>query len=220
LVRPSSGLRPYRRQLAVHGFTSLTDATLGVSVPFRAELEARYFTELEPDLPSVHVDRDRARDVLGYAYRPGGLVEIWRSDQLRGGDRDHRRVDLTAYEQTCRWAAAVISLVPERRRMAEGTFTIHLFRTRTVVTETVHRDDARYVAVYVVNRVGSGAETRLTADQEGHDTVFATTLEPGQLLMFRDDVFWHATTALTGDVDQARREAFVCTINHADHQTR
>ena len=55
----------------------------------------------------------------------------------------------------------LLQLVPPKRRQPDGTFGVNLFRTFTNVVTTPHRDNEEFVIIYVLDRVGEGAETYL-----------------------------------------------------------
>jgi hypothetical protein len=53
-----------------------------------------------------------------------------------------------------------LTLIPPDRRQSKGTFDVNLFRTYTNVVTTPHREDEEFTFIYVLNRVGDGAQTR------------------------------------------------------------
>jgi hypothetical protein len=77
--------------------------------------------------------------------------------------------------------------------------------------------DAQFVVIYVVDKVGGGAESTLHRFNDPDDVVLRTTLHPGDLLIFRDQAFLHSASPLiaTGTTG-ARRDAVVCTVDYHD----
>ena len=51
--------------------------------------------------------------------------------------------------------------MPPERRQPDGTFGVNLFRTFTKVVTKPHHDNEEFIIIYVLDRVGEGAETRL-----------------------------------------------------------
>jgi YD repeat-containing protein len=181
-----------------------------------------YFTtgRLRNDQRDIPADRQRARDVVRYAW-DGADLRLAEHDTITIQDRDNRpgkreyaRVPLLEDPKAATWIAAALSLVPPGRRQARGTFGINLFRTFTRVVTRPHRDDEEYCLVYVLDKVGGGAQTRLYP-ADTNTVVHAAALEPGELIIFTDARYLHDVTPLEPPADGgAHRDAIVCTVNY------
>jgi 2OG-Fe dioxygenase len=108
-----------------------------------------------------------------------------------------------------------LSLVPPDLRQSDGTFGVNLFRTFTNVVSKPHRDNERFVILYVLDRVGDGAETSLyNAADPTAEPVLRHQLDPGELIIFDDERFMHDASPLVpppGGV--AHRDVLVCTVD-------
>jgi hypothetical protein len=221
----AENLRRVREDLAKHHFAFVTDAELGLPVELRSHIAARFFTDevLEGDHPAVHQDRDRARDVIRYTWSRDGLtlkehdeVEI-RDRSGFAGTRSVTRVWLLDDPHMRTWIETVLALVPSHLRQEDGTFGVNFFRTRNTVVAGPHQDDEEYVLVYVVDKCGGGAESTLHNVADPEEIIYKVTLEPGDLLIFRDDTFLHSVSPLTATGSApTRRDAIVCTVNYPD----
>ncbi len=177
------------------------------------------------DLP---VDRKRARDVIRYG---------WHGDELRirehetivitnragiPGKREHRRVLLMDDPLGQKLARTFLSLVPPDRRQGDGTFGVNLFRTFTDVVTTPHHDHEQFVILYVLDRVGDGAESYLYLPEDVTDDgevvagpVVKHQLNPGEILVFEDRLFKHGATRLEPPAGgKAQRDVLVCTVDY------
>lgn len=221
----SAGNRTLRRawsELRTQGYTVVTDIDLGMPPGFREHLAKQYFSSevLEADIPEIHQDRDRARDVIRYGWT-GGHVELAEHDTVElsnrsgfSGKRSHARVEILRDGAMREWVSAVLSLVPEEQRQECGTFGVNLFRTRKKVVSGPHKDDEEFCVVYVVDKQGGGAQTQLH-DPQTHEVVEKVTLEPGDLIIFRDELYLHNVTPLEPvDGKETWRDAVVCTVNY------
>lgn len=209
--------------LRSQGYTVVTDAELGMSEAFRQHVAATYFSPevLEADIPEVHQDRDRARDVVRYEWSQDG-VALAEHDTVElanrsgyAGRRTHSRIELLGDDSIRDWVSAVLTLVPEEMRQEKGTFGINLFRTRKTIVSGPHQDDEEYCIVYVVDKHGGGARTQLHDVQDDNKVHFQVTLEPGDLIIFKDSAYKHNVTPLVAaDEGDTYRDAVVCTINY------
>lgn len=207
------------------GYAVVSYAQMGMPEDTAVRLHERLFADevLEPDVAEVHKDRDRARDVVRYGWHDDELtlaehdtITIFdRSgyDGPRTPHRIHTLEDPTAES----WIAGVLSLVPPEDRQREGTFGVNMFRTRTHVVSGPHQDNEEWVVIAVLANNADGACTSLLPVDDPVSPVLETTLQPGQLLIFRDAAVLHCTTPLEPRGDTApRRDALICTVNYPD----
>jgi len=218
--------------LASKGYALTDDGTIGLPERFRATFHQTYFNDFtirhdEGDRP---VDRKRARDVIRYWWRGEGL-ELQEHDTITitdragiDGKRDHRRVELLQDPDAAEMVRTFLSLVPVRLRQSDGTFGVNLFRTFTKVVSKPHRDDEQFVILYVLDRIGDGAESYLYKSKDVSEKgetvanpVFWRQLNPGQILIFDDARFWHGATPLLAQPGKtARRDVVVCTVDYRE----
>jgi len=112
--------------------------------------------------------------------------------------------------------------VPPARRQDEGTFGVNLFRTFTNVVTKPHHDNEEFIIIYVLDRVGEGAETYLYAPEDvksGGETIapplLRQQLNPGDLIIFEDARFKHGATPLQSTPGEtAMRDVLVCTVDY------
>jgi len=221
----ADGMREAWSGVAEKGYAVVRDTDLGLSPTLRTHFSERYFNDevLEVDVAGVHKDRDRARDVVRYEWngRSLSLAEYHTvTIQDRSGyvaARDHKRVELLSDPRAAEWITAALTLVPPRFRQPIGTFGINFFRTRTTVVSGPHHDDEEFCLVYVVDKIGDGAQTRLHDTDEAQTVKLRHTLEPGEMLIFRDAQYLHDVTPLEADGStHCHRDAIVCTVNYRD----
>ncbi|MGH3404313.1 MAG: 2OG-Fe dioxygenase family protein [Streptosporangiaceae bacterium] len=140
------------------------------------------------------------------------------------GKRDHSRVHLLEDPQAEQLIRRLLELMPPERRQPEGTFGINLFRTYTNVVTTPHHDREEYVILYVIDRIGDGAESYLyhpdDVTEDGRvlaGPILKQQLNPGDIFIFEDSQFKHGATPLADPPGgSARRDAFVCTFDYFD----
>ena len=212
------------------GYALTDDEEVGLATKFRENFAQTYFIDrvLRHDPGDWPVDRQRARDVVRYLWHGDKLTlreheEITITDRAGiPGKRDHARVMLLNDPQAEELVHAFLSLVPPDRRQNDGTFGINLFRTFTDVVTTPHSDHEEFVILYVLDRVGEGAESYLYREADvpsgGHPNakpIFRHQLAPGQILIFEDGLFKHGTTPLEPlHGEKAKRDALVCTVDY------
>ena len=211
-------------------YALLNDQTIGLPTNFRKSFLGKYFNDqtLRHDKGDWPVDRKRARDVVEYEWRDDGL-HLREYDKItlidRGGipgEREHARVWLLDDPEAEQFVRAFLGLVPPDRRQRKGTFGINLFRTFTNVVTKPHHDDEQFIMLYVLDRIGSGAESYLYDPDDVMDTGRVTAeprhrhqLNPGQILIFEDRFFKHGATPLIAPAGgKARRDVLVCTVNY------
>lgn len=212
------------------GYVVTSDQSIGLPEKFRKNFSQTYFNEStlrhdEGDWPS---DRIRARDVIRYEWHDD-LVSLHEHDVITitdragiPGKRDHARVELLADREARDLIRTLLELVPPARRQPHGTFGLNLFRTFTNVVTKPHHDDEEFIILYVLDRIGDGAETYLyrpeDIDEDGQpkaDPVLRKQLNPGDIIIFEDSRFKHGATPLINPVDgRMQRDALVCTVDH------
>ena len=218
----SDATRQAWADLREQGYALVRDTDLGLDGS-REHFGSRYFggEVLEADHEAIHKDRDRARDVIRYEWTDARLslaehptVTISNRGGYAGG-RDHQRVELLADPVAARWVEAALTLVSPEKRERLGTFGVNFFRTRTTVVSGPHRDGERYCLVYVVDKIGAGAQTRLHLAADPDRIAFRRTLAPGDMLLFDDEAYLHDVTPLLDTpTSPCRRDAIVCTVNY------
>jgi 2OG-Fe dioxygenase len=211
------------------GFAVTSDQAIGLPEKFRENFVQTYFVDgvIRHDKGDMPADRERARDVIRYNWDNGELrlaeyktISITDRAGIKG-KRDHARVRLLKDAQAEELVRAFLSLIPASKRQLAGTFGVNLFRTRTNVVSSPHRDDEEFIFIYVLNRVGGGAETHLydagavkANGLSAVQPVFQHQLEPGELIVFDDVQFLHDASPLVPDLDGiAMRDALVCTVD-------
>lgn len=224
VVPARTALELAHKKLATDGFATVSDRELGLPSALRHHIHRTYFNErhlhvYDFDVPA---DRERARDVVRYEWLTDDDVALTEHDTVaisnRDGKahRDFRRVEVLGDPAFHTWITTALSLVPAPRRQPRGTFGVNLFRTHTDVVTRPHQDGEEYILIYLLERVGTGARTYLY-DERTRDVVHHSTLQPGDMIIFRDDAFLHTATPLRPPVDgPAHRDALVCTINYPD----
>jgi 2OG-Fe dioxygenase len=219
--------------LASNGYALTDDDTIGLPKKFRINFHQTYFNDftLRHDEGDFPVDRKRARDVIRYWWR-GARLDLREHDTITitnragiEGKRDHRRIELLPDREAEKMVRVFLSLVPPALRQSEGTFGVNLFRTFTDVVSGPHRDYERFVILYILDRVGDGAESYMYRPEdvthEGQpvgDPVFWQQLNPGQVLILDDERFLHGASPLIPPPGEGtgRRDAVVCTVDYRD----
>jgi len=218
-------------ELDSRGYVVTSDRSLGLPEKFRQNFSETYFNEqtLRHDEGDWPVDRVRARDVISYTWDEG-LFSLQQHDVITitdragiPGKREHARVELLNDPAAEELVRAFLELVPPERRRPKGTFGVNLFRTFTNVVTKPHHDNEEFIILYVLDRVGDGAETYLyhpeDVTDEGQimaDPVLWQQLNPGDIIIFEDKRFKHGATPLVNPDDgQAQRDALVCTVDYS-----
>jgi hypothetical protein len=166
---PRAGLEDVWAALGRQGYALTDDRTVGLPPELPGSFRQQYFNVslLRHDEGDWPVDRLRARDVIRYRRRDDRLQlqeheTITITDRSGiSGRRDHSRVRLLEDPQAVELIHALLQLVPPSRRKPEGTFGVNLFRTFTNVVTRPHHDREEFIIVYVLSRIGGGAETYL-----------------------------------------------------------
>ena len=227
---PSSELRRVHREIEDEGYALTAERDISLPPECAKYLKEKYFDsgQLRRDDGDRPRDRERARDVIRYEWKDGELtLEEYETIAIRDrsgikGERVHKRIELLKDEQFRDLIKTFLSLVPEKQREQQGTFGVNLFRTHTDVVTKPHRDDEKFIILYVLGREGDGAESYLYRhDKHNMDTaedgerVFWQQLNAGDLLIFDDDQFKHGATPLTPPPGgRAKRDVLVCTVDY------
>jgi hypothetical protein len=225
----ASGLDHAWAQLKRDGYVLMHERDVGLG-NFRDEFLRKYFNDhaiMRHDPGDRPKDRRRARDVIRYQWRDGDLrlrefEKITITDRADiPGAREHKRVMLLDDPEGERLVRRFLELVPPELRQQDGTFGVNLFRTFTDVVSKPHQDREQFVMLYVLDRIGGGAESYLYNAGDVTDDglasagpVFKHQLSPGEILIFQDDRFKHGASpleALPGGT--ARRDVLVCTVD-------
>lgn len=217
-----SALDEIHLRIDTDGYAIVRDADLGRPADMREHIHRTYFNDTylrtyDFDVPK---DRERARDVIRYEWTEScvdlaehGTVAI--SNRDGKAYREFERVTLLDDPYFADWITSALTLVPPHLRQERGTFGVNLFRTHTDVVTKPHRDGEEYILIYVLEHEGSGAQSILYPDGGGAE--IHHTLQPGELVIFRDDAFRHTATPLVPPTDgPAHRDVLVCTVNYHD----
>ena len=212
------------------GYVVTNDQSIGLPEQFRQNFSDTYFNEriLRHDEGDWPADRLRARDVIRYERYDDG-IDLQRHDVITitdragiPGRREHSRVELLKDPEAENLVRTFLELVPPGRRQDRGTFGVNLFRTFTNVVTTPHHDREEFIILYVLDRVGGGAESYLyrpeDVTEDGRpvaDPLHRQQLDPGDILIFEDRRFKHGATPLANPADgQAHRDVLVCTVDY------
>jgi 2OG-Fe dioxygenase len=216
--------------LEAQGYALTNDRSIELPKKFRQNFRDAYFNAwtLRHDEGDMPVDRQRARDVVRYQWQDGEL-DLNRHESITitdragiPGKREHARVELMEDAQAVELLHAFLRLVPPGRRQPAGTFGINLFRTfRNVVTKP-HHDNEEFIIIYVIDRIGDGANTHLfrpeDVTEDGRVTgpaVLERQLNPGDIIIFEDKRFKHdASPLINPPGGTAMRDALVCTVDN------
>jgi len=225
----SDGHKDVWSALDSQGYAITNDQSIGLPEKIRPNFRGAYFNDwtLRHDEGDWPVDRWRARDVIRYQWDDARL-SLRRHDKITitdradiPGRREHARVELLDDRQARDLIGALLQLVPPDRRQSDGTFGVNLFRTFTNVVTKPHHDNEQFIIVYVLDRIGEGAETYLynAADVTDDGEIKAPPvlwqqLDPGDIIIFEDKLFKHGATPLENPPDgTARRDALICTVD-------
>lgn len=229
---PRVGLKDVWAALSRQGHALTDDRTVGLPSNFPDTFRRRYFHTplLRHDEGDWPIDRLRARDVIRYRRGDDGLQlrehETITITDRSGipGKRDHSRIRLLGDPQAAQLIRTLLQLVPPDRQKPEGTFGVNLLRTFTDVVTRPHHDQEEFIIIYVLNRIGGGAETYLYEPDDVPDAgepiaepVFRGQLNSGDIMIFDDGLFKHGATPLKNPLNgTAMRDALVCTVDHRE----
>lgn len=222
-----------RSELASRGYTIL-EADALLSAIERNDIGTTLFAQdrLERDLVHVHPSRLRSDDLVQFVWdgeavamreapanHPDPLriyVDLTRNFSER---RHYRRLMALDSPPLARLLEGVLHMVPREDRRPQGQLGIHVVTTDGVIVPGWHRDGNRkcpvdWVISYVVSRHGAGAVSQLATDRKGQHLIAACELAPGQLMMHRDEQFYHYVTPLepTSAVPSIQRSAIIMMV--------
>lgn len=229
-----AGLRKAWASLERKGYALTGDREIGLPGSFRAEFLQSYFdgpgSVMRHDPGDFPVDRKRARDVIRYYWRDGALdlrehetITITNRADIPG-KRDHARVSLLGNARAKDLVSIFLELVPPRLRQPDGTFGVNLFRTYTDVVTKPHHDHEQFIILYLLDRIGDGAESYLydpgDVTEDGvvsAGPVLKQQLNPGDIMIFEDRRFKHGATPLEALPGQeVRRDVLICTVDYRE----
>jgi 2OG-Fe dioxygenase len=229
--RPASGFEGIWSALRAQGYALTNDRTISLPERIRENVWQTYYNaeNLHHDPGDLPVDRERARDVIRYTWdedilRLESFDRITITDRAGiPGERDHARVYLLKDPEAEELVRRLLRLVAPERRLIQGTFGVNLFRTYTNVVTTPHHDHEEYVILYILDRIGDGAETYLykpeDVAEDGQilgEPILTQQLNPGDMIIFEDRLFKHGTTPLVCPPGgSARRDALICTFDYS-----
>jgi hypothetical protein len=216
--------------LRYSGYALTDDREIGLPVKLRENFGQTYFTEsiIRRDDGDMPADRQRARDVIRYWWHDSGL-ELTEHDTITitdradiPGKREHARIMLLDDPEAANLVRIFLALVPPERRRSRGTFGVNLLRTFTDVVTKPHHDDEEFLVLYVLDRIGEGAESYLYRPEDVSlggvptaEPVFFRQLSPGEILIFEDRTFMHGATSLQPEPGgTAQRDVLVCTVDY------
>jgi 2OG-Fe dioxygenase len=226
---PSSACQVVWSDLERQGYALTSDNAIGLPGWFRSRFSTAYFNAdvLHHDKGDLPADRQRARDVIKYKWQADAL-DLTENDTITltdragiPGERTHTRIWLLNDELGKILVRTFLGLVPPARRQPVGTFGVNLFRTFTNVVSKPHHDDEEFIILYVIDRIGEGAETYLyypdDVTKDGRTTAdppLLRQLNPGDIIIFEDKLFKHgATRLLNPSGGPTRRDVLVCTVD-------
>jgi len=217
--------------LDARGYALTSDRSIGLPEDFRQNFRDTYFNPwtLRHDEGDWPVDRQRSRDVVRYQWLDDDLL-LHRHDSITitnragiPGKREHARVELLKDAEAVDLIRAFLWMVPPGRRRPEGTFGINLFRTFTNVVTKPHHDNEEFIVIYVIDRIGEGAETHLYLPDDVADdgrvtgpAVLKHQLNPGDIIIFEDKRYKHDASPLISIDASAKRDALICTVDYRD----
>lgn len=164
------------------------------------------------DFATVHKNRKRCCDVWNFAVKQlNGRPFVWleQANALalinhngHHGIRMYPHYEMMGFEiwqliaQQLLALLGVVDFSDESDFKQSGTIRFDFFETYGQVVKKFHKDEVDYVGIACLEKNGVGACTSLAADSMGMDIVFEKNLEPGDLLFFSDQNFWHYTSEL------------------------
>lgn len=142
------------------------------------------------------------RDVIRYE-RDGTHLMVAEAESVAHGDADdYSRCYLIADPAVPHGLGdlvprAVLQMIPAAFRRPAGLLSADYFRYTPGAQSEPHQDRfGDVVVIWVLAREGDGGENFLLA---GGEEVFRRELAPGEMVIFRDEMFWHGVTAMRGD---------------------
>ncbi len=205
-----------RRELTAQGYT-LSDEILLLEGDreLRKQCVVAFAGDLQADYVTFHPDRQRLRNVYEVGYSGDGKLQLTETDSIAienrnmGGKREYKRADFLSVAHFENLLARLYLSIPETDRSSIRLIEVDYMRTRNVVTNTIHRDFRDYVGIFCLQKHGQGAETHLYLDLDGKECAYKHVLSPGEVLLFRDENFYHFTTDLEAETENSLRDVFI-----------
>lgn len=177
--------------LARQGWCLTTAAELGWPEP--AEVLAALSPALADDPRGP--GKQHARDVIRFDYwKPAEADSIAFTTADGTVFDDYSRFRLLDHRFGPYVASTLLDLL-QPVEVGYGEVTADLFRYSAGAGSTAHRDGfGEYVVIWVLDRAGDGGESFLLQEDR---TVFDQALEPGEVLVFRDELFLHGVKPMS-----------------------
>jgi 2OG-Fe dioxygenase len=148
-----------------------------------------------------------ARDVVTYEGAGASLAVAEAASIAHGDTDDFSRCLLTGPALGDLVPRTVLRMVPASLRRPGGRMSADYFRYAPGAESRAHQDRfGDMVTIWVLAREGDGGESFLSA-LDGRGEVFRRVIMPGELVIFRDELFLHGVTAMSGD--DAFRDALI-----------
>jgi hypothetical protein len=173
-----------------------------LGLPDERDVIAALEPALEPDPRGP--GKMHARDVIHYGQRPDGSWLMRESGSIAHGDIDDfsRCFLLGGHEFSTgsQLAHSVLGMVPASLRCPSGRMSADYFRYSPGTGTGSHQDGfGDLIMIWTLDRTGDGGESYLKA-LDGRE-VLRRALIPGELLIFRDEMFYHGLTPVQGTRD-------------------
>lgn len=221
----SSEIKRIRHCLTRRGWAMTCEDALGLS-GMHAYLAAAFKdgSLIGNEVPGYPIERSHTRDVVEF-QREGNVLrlnEYRRSDARPRRDlteterRVYRRVLALSHPPVLKYLTSILSAVPENERTGHSTMGVDFMRTYGTVVPTRHQDDEQFVTICLVAREGKGATTTLYRQDDPEEVVVGVTLQPGDIMMFRDIDFTHDVSDLLPrfEADKVYRDVLVSTVHY------
>jgi hypothetical protein len=207
--------------LIKHGYALVSESDVDCLARVRRHM-IQYFSGniLKRPGNDTPVDRERARDVILYQWNDSlDSVRLTESNHAivrrPNGDRDeYARIWLLKHSIGHEFATTILSFIPPCWRQRSGALGVNLLRTFTDVVTKPHQErSGQFVGIWVIDKFGEGAETFLYDYFTPGRLVFEHVLQPGDLIIFNDELFLHGATPLKPVNGHAQRDAVNFTIH-------
>lgn len=183
--------------LLAEGFAVTSEAEMGLTGVL-AGIAKRHESRLRPD-PRGH-GKQHARDMIRFHRgSPAHLATISEADSIAHVSPSGQVIDdysrmLLLDQPHGALPSRILMLIPPPLRRDSGRMSADWFRYAGGTESGAHQDGfGDIVAICVMARSGEGGQSFLTRD--GTD-VLRRVLEPGEILIFRDEMFHHGLTRL------------------------
>jgi hypothetical protein len=217
----SPSIKKAQLDLIEHGYAIISETDIDGMAKTRQHMMI-YFSRniLKRPGNDTPPDRERARDVILYEWHPSlGSVRLVESNDVvvrrPNGDRDeYARVRLLESPIGYQFAATILSLIPACWRQRSGALGVNFLRTFTDVVTKPHQErSGQFIGIWVIDKVGEGAETYLYDYFTPGRLVLKRLLRPGDLIILNDELFLHGAAPLEPVDGRAQRDALNFTIH-------